>query len=450
MTTHWLRDRLASFGDRPALVEGVDAVSYAALARSVDEWDRHLSAEGLGAGSVVAIHGDYGPSTVAALLALLVGGRVAVPLTAAVGDRLPSFLDTARAQAVLHFDGDVLERIERRPDVHEPHPLLARIRAEGAPGLVLFSSGSTGRAKASLLNFEHLVEKFREQRRGFVALTFLLLDHIGGINTLMYLLSNGGTVVPLRDRNPRAVCAAIERHGVELLPTTPTFLNMLLISEAHRAFDIGSLELVTYGTEPMPESTLTHLHAALPSVRLKQTYGLSELGILRTRSRDSGSLWVRVGGDGYETKVVDGTLRIKARAAMLGYLNAPSPFDDEGWFDTGDRVQVDGDYLRILGRETDIINVGGEKVYAAEVESVLLEMDGVRDASVAGRANAVTGQVVTARLSLDEPEDRRALRRRIRRFCRGRLEPFKVPVQVEVVQGELHNARFKKTRRSEA
>ncbi len=449
MTHHWLRDRLASFGDRPALVEGDSVVTYGQLVAGVDAWEARLSAADVGPGAVVALLGDYCPGTVAALLALLTGGRVAVPLSPAVIDERASSLATARVDAVLAFDGGEVARIERRGP-GGPHALLDQLRESGDAGLVLFSSGSTGRPKASLLSFDRLVEKFREPRRGFVALTFLLLDHIGGINTLMYLLSNGGTVVPLRDRSPRAVCAAVERHRVQLLPTTPTFLNMLLISEAYTSFDLSSLELVTYGTEPMPASTLQHLHAALPDVRLKQTYGLSELGILRTRSRDSGSLWVQVGGEGYETRVVDGTLRIRARAAMLGYLNAPSPFDADGWFDTGDRVEVDGDWMRILGRESDIINVGGEKVYAAEVESVLLEMDGVHDAAVAGRPNAVTGQVVTARLRLAEPEDRRALRRRIRRFCRGRLEPFKVPVHVEVVQDDLHNARFKKSRRSEA
>ena len=382
---------------------------------------------------------------------MLTGGRVAVPITPAVGAKTEGFLNIAEVDAVLHFAGDHLDRVERRTPPTPAHPLLRELRATGAAGLVLFSSGSTGDSKASLLDFDRLVEKFQVPRRAFTALTFLLLDHIVGINTLMYLLSNGGAVVPLRDRSPSAVCAAIERHRVELLPTTPTFLNMLLISQAYLEKDISSLELVTYGTEPMPESTLRHLGEALPDLRFKQTYGLSELGILQTRSRSSGSLWVKVGGEGYETRVVDSTLRIRARAGMLGYLNAPSPFDAEGWFDTGDRVEVDGDYLRILGRETDIINVGGEKVYAAEVESVLLEMPGVRDVAVTGRVNAVTGQVVIARVTLSEPEERRALRTRMRAFCRGRLEAYKVPVHVEIVAGDLHNARFKKARgRSEA
>jgi long-chain acyl-CoA synthetase len=277
-------------------------------------------------------------------------------------------------------------------------------------------------------------------------LTFLLLDHIGGINTLFYVLSQGGTVVPVVDRDPWAVCRSIERHQIELLPTTPTFLKMLLISEAYLHHDCSSLRLITYGTEPMSLTTLSHLHAALPSVELKQTYGLSELGILQTKSQGSGSVWLRVGGEGYATKVIDNVLWIRSESAMIGYLNWPSPFDVDGWFNTGDAVEVDGEWLRILGRKSEIINVGGEKVYPAEVENVLQEVENIRDAAVIGRANPISGQVVLARVVLREPEPVDQVLRRIRRHCRGRLEPYKVPAIVEIRDQPFHGDRFKKMR----
>jgi acyl-coenzyme A synthetase/AMP-(fatty) acid ligase len=200
----------------------------------------------------------------------------------------------------------------------------------------------------------------------------------------------------------------------------------------------------------MAESLLERLHEVLPHVRLQQTYGLSEVGILRSRSRGSGSLWVRLGGEGYETKIVDGTLRIRARSAMLGYLNAPSPFDDEGWFDTQDVVEVDGDYLRILGRRTDVINVGGQKVHPAEVESVLLQMPNVDDVAVMGEPNAITGQIVTARFNLRRPEPLAELRGRMRAFCRQRLAPYKIPARIACTDRAQFNARFKKMRRADA
>jgi acyl-coenzyme A synthetase/AMP-(fatty) acid ligase len=314
--------------------------------------------------------------------------------------------------------------------------------------LVLFSSGSTGKSKAALHDFIPLLEKFKVPRHRRVTLTFLLLDHIGGINTLFYTLANGGTVVSVPSRDPDVVCRAIETHRVQTLPTSPTFLNLLLISEAYRRYDLSSLELITYGTEVMPESTLHRIHALFPHVQLLQTYGLSELGILRSKSRDSNSLWVKIGGEGFETKVVDGVLWIRARSAMLGYLNAPSPFDEEGWMNTQDVVEVDGEYIRILGRRSEIINVGGQKVYPAEVESVLLQIPNIKDVVVVGERHPITGQIVTARINLFKPEDLTELKRRVRAFCRERLAPYKIPVKIVITDQEQHSARFKKMRKS--
>ena len=126
--------------------------------------------------------------------------------------------------------------------------------------------------------------------------------------------------------------------------------------------------------------------------------------MLRSKSREDGSLWVRVGGEGFQTKVVDGVLWIKSDYAMVGYLNAPSPFDADGWFNTQDLVEVDGDWLRILGRDSDLINVAGQKVYPAEVEQAILELPNIRDVAVYGESHPLLGQVVVARVATVEPE----------------------------------------------
>lgn len=76
-------------------------------------------------------------------------------------------------------------------------------------------------------------------------------------------------------------------------------------------------------------------------------------------------------------------------------------------------VEVDGEHLRFLGRQTEIINVGGQKVYPAEVENVLLEMDNIADATVFGEPNALLGRVVVTRLVLSDPEDPEALKKRV-------------------------------------
>ncbi len=448
MGIEWLIERMGQWRSDPALVWADRVITYGEMVDRVRFWQGQLAEQQVAPGQVVALRGDYTPQACALLLALIDRGVIVVPLTAAAEVHREEFMDIAEVEVVITFDQGDAWRLERRA-VTVVNPLTTQLRAAGEPGLVLFSSGSTGKSKAALHNFTFLLDKFRVVRQRMTTLTFLLLDHIGGINTLLYTVSNGGTIVSVPTRDPDVVCAAIAKYRVEMLPTSPTFLNLLLISEAYARHDLSSLKLVTYGTEVMPESTLQRVAEVFPNVKLQQTYGLSELGILRSKSRDNNSLWVKVGGEGFETRVVDGLLHIRAKSAMLGYLNAPSPFDAEGWMNTGDMVEVDGEYLRILGRQSEMINVGGQKVYPAEVESVLLRMANVKDVVVVGEKNPITGNIVTARFNLFEPEDLQAFKKRVRAFCRDKLAVFKIPAKIEIMDREQFNARYKRVRRAE-
>jgi acyl-CoA synthetase (AMP-forming)/AMP-acid ligase II len=157
---------------------------------------------------------------------------------------------------------------------------------------------------------------------------------------------------------------------------------------------------------------------------------------------------VKLGGEGFETRVTDdGLLEIKARSAMLGYLNAPSPFTDDGWFITGDRVEVDGEYFRVLGRVSEMINVGGNKVDPAEVEDALLQLDGVVDAVVFSEPHELLGQVVAARIRIEESDDPAAFRSRMRVELGKRLARYKVPQRVYLTTEAVHGQRFKRMRR---
>jgi acyl-CoA synthetase (AMP-forming)/AMP-acid ligase II len=263
---------------------------------------------------------------------------------------------------------------------------------------------------------------------------------------MFHTLSNGGVVLGLRDRQPQSVCAFIEKYKIELLPASPTFLNLLLISEEYKKYDLNSLKLISYGTEPMPQSTLQRLPKIFPNVKLQQTYGLIELGVLRSKSKGNESLWVKVGGEGFETRITEGLLEIKAQSAMIGYLNAPSPFTRDGWFKTGDQVEVDGEYYKILGRKSELINVGGEKVYPAEVESTILEMDNVAEVTVYGEKNPIMGNVVSAKVRLIRDENKNEFTRRLKKYCREKMHSYKVPVKVIITDEEQFSERYKKKR----
>lgn len=421
------------------------AATYGDLLGEVERWTKWLDEKGVKRGEVVSLEADFSPRSIALMLCLIERGCTVVPLTASVENKKEEFRRIAEVEKLIMLDIDDVVTVHATRNTVK-HPLLVELRKAGHPGLILFSSGSTGASKAALHDFAPLLEKFTVRRNAKRMITFLLFDHIGGVNTLLYALSNAGTIVTVDDRSPATVAKAIQDFKVQILPTSPTFLNLLLLSDVHRNYDFSSLELITYGTEPMPENTLKRTHEVFPNVTLQQTYGLSELGIMRSKSKSSDSLWVKIGGEGFETRIVDGLLEIKAKSAMLGYLNAASPFTADGWFKTGDMVEVDGEYMRILGRKSEIINVGGEKVYPAEVESVVSEMPEIEDVVVTGEPNPIMGNVVKATVRLKDGVAADGFRQKLQVFCKGKLAPFKIPQRVVVQTEQLHSERFKKLR----
>ncbi len=444
----WLLDRFATAADQPAFIHEGETTTYGEVVAQIDRFGAVLAREGVRAGEKVAVLADYAPAVVCLILALARHGAIVIPLSRAAVVEEDAALAISGCDWFVEFDPEGREAsFARRPIVAE-HALVSDLVAAGRPGLILFSSGSSGTPKAILHDFERIADKFKKQRAATRAIPFLMIDHFGGVNTVLAITSSLGTVVTVADRSVNAVCEAIARDRVQLLPATPSFLTLMLTSGLHRKLDLGSLTRITYGTEVMPQSTLSRLKAAFLGVELQQTYGLSEVGVLRSQSRPDGSLWVRVGGEGFETEVRDGILWIRSQYAMLGYLNAPSMFDADGWFNTQDQVEVDGDYIKILGRVSDIINVGGQKVYPAEVEDVILELDNILDVAVLGEAHPLLGQIVVAKVILQSPEPVEDLKRRIRVACRAHLAAYKAPAKVVVTEDSFHTARQKKIRRA--
>lgn len=433
-------------GAQEAVVHQDKSYSYAWMLDEVNKALAFIQASpDIMPGSVVALDGDYSPHALAWFLALVETGCIIVPITETFRAKKAEFYEIAEVGAEIKLDdaGETITPFERTVT----HDITCKLCDEQHPGVIIFSSGSTGKSKAAVHDCTLLMEKYKTPRKAKRTVPFMLFDHIGGINTVLHTLSSGGTIIILEDRTPTSVCQSIETHRVEVLPTSPTFLNLMLISGDHEKYDLSSLEVLAYGAEPMPETTLKRLHAALPDVQLMQNYGLSEVGIMQTKSESSDSLWVKVGGDGYDFRIRDGILEIKSSSAMLGYLNAPNPFTEDGWFITGDMVEVKGEYIRILGRDTEIINVGGEKVYPAEVESVIAEMPGVLDVSVTSESHAITGNIVKATVKLSTDEKRSEFRKRMTAFLSDRLPAYKIPQKVTLTDQDMYSDRFKKMRR---
>ena len=447
MPLTWLLNRFREHADKDAIVWRDRVTRYGELLAAVERAGDFLADSGVRPGDVVMLDADFSPNAIALLLACIQNRNIIVPVARHVTANRDKYAQVAQVSHRLSVGADDSYSRQSTDGVNATHELLRQLQDSGSPGFILFSSGSTGEPKAALHNLDFLLNKYKEPRHTMRMITFLLFDHIGGFNTLMYTLSNHGCVITLESRDAASVCKVVEKYRAEVLPASPTFLNLLLVSGEHEKHNLSSLNLITYGTEVMPAAMLERLNAAFPGVNFRQSYGLTELGIMRAQSRGNDSTWIRVGGEDYQTRVVDNILHIKAKSSMLGYLNAPSPFDDEGWFNTQDEVEVDGEWLRFKGRKSDIINVGGEKVYPAEVETVILEVDNIADATVTKEANPLTGNIVVAEITLHQEEPLPSVIKRIRQHCFSKLPAYKVPVKIRLSDASSRvSERFKKKR----
>ncbi len=440
-------ERMSSVGKEPALMWNEKVYSYDDFIKLISLWDEKLEEYGVIQGTVVGFVAEYSPQVCSLIFALMRKKAILVPFASSIKHELGNYIEISGVECLFRFSPDdsyVIDFIKNAPR----NELIDSFKTKNESGLVVFSSGSTGEPKGILQNCERVMRKFVEVRPGWRTILFLMIDHFGGFNTLLSSFAYCGMAICLPSRNPEVVCKMIQASQATLLPATPTFINMLIASRSYNSYDLSSVKLITYGTEVMPSATLQKLNAIFPNAKIKQTYGLSELGVLRSKSESDDSIWVKIGGTGFETKVIDNILWVRSDANMEGYLNAPSPIDKNGWMCTDDCVELRGEYMRILGRKSDMINVGGQKVFPTEIENVLLEAENIEEATVIGVEHPVMGHIVKARVSLGSPEERHHLTQRLRKHCIGRMARYKVPVKYEIVSHEVQkSARHKKVRK---
>jgi acyl-CoA synthetase (AMP-forming)/AMP-acid ligase II len=451
--THWLNERIQTFAERPFLSLKDTQYTYIDLSEAIQQAKETFTQAGIRAGHITILNGDYTLNAIAALLALFELKAMVAPIATDAENERQQRIQASNAQWEIHTESHSNFSIQALNPAEETHTFVASLKDNQEAGLILFSSGSTGKPKAMIHSADRLLSSFQSKRqKNLNILIFLLFDHIGGLNTLFNGLSTGALIVAPQNRDPETIAQAIQTHKVKLLPASPTFLNLFLISGVQTKYDLSSLRFITYGTEPMPQSLLKRIKEAFPRTKLIQTFGTSETGISQTTSRSSTSTLIKFDDPNTEYKIVDGELWLRSKSQILGYLNHEmSRFTEDGWFKTGDLLEpADEDegqgYFRIVGRKQEIINVGGEKVTPSEVESTLLEMPEIADCLVYAESNAITGQIVAAEIVLKAGNDPKVMKRAIKNYCRAQLSPYKIPARIQFKEATNFSNRFKKMR----
>lgn len=320
--------------------------------------------------------------------------------------------------------------------------------AEGR--LFTMTSGTTGMPKIATHSLPTLISKAkaglnrRPENGGRWLLTYQPTGFAGLQVTLTAALWEGLLVTPL-ERSMSGFYQAATRWDATHISATPTFWrSFLMLADPEEL----SLQQITLGGEASDQPTLDRLRAAFPDVRMTHTYASTEAGVVyavHDGKEGFPAAWLETAPKGVGLRIVDGFLHIKTANMMRGYASKQDqPLLDDGWLATADLAVVEGDRVRVLGRDDNTINVGGSKVYPLPVEAVILDVPGVIEAHVYGVANPVTGQLVAADVVREDGLDPKATKKTILAACRESMEGYSVPRVMKFVDEISVSASTKK------
>jgi acyl-coenzyme A synthetase/AMP-(fatty) acid ligase len=389
----------------------------------------------------VLIYSDYTFHSISLLISLSDTNINIIPLVKTTESEYQEKIESVSPHFTLSFDDNKLI-IEKYKLTSNKEEVFNEVTKQGNTGVILFSSGTTGKPKVMIQNLTKIISSIKPPRRqkSLRFIILLMFDHIGGLNTLFNCLINGSPFVIPKDRSPSLVISIINKHQVNILPTTPTFLNLFMMDESFNYDNLKSLKLITYGTERMSSVILNKLNLNLPRVKLLQTFGTSETGILKTQSKSSNSLFFKIVDDEKEFKIEGDELYLRSKTQVNGYVNHSNDnFLKDGWYATGDLVETDEEgYIKIIGRKNKIINVGGLKVLPKEIEDVINLVNGVDDSTVFSERNNLVGNIVCAKI-FTQSENIKELKSEIKSICRKNLDKYKVPVKLYFEKLEMSN-----------
>jgi len=323
---------------------------------------------------------------------------------------------------------------------------------------ILYTGGTTGFPKGVMLSHANFwsssVGRMAEVSNSADGVTLIVvpLFHVAGMGRMINHAVVGGSCVILPGFRADTVLATLEAERIHDVVLVPSMVQMLLDAPSFATRRLAHLKRIVYGAAPMPLALLERAIDALPGVEFLHTYGMTETAASVCVNNDHGAearasgLVRSAGRAGYgaEVRIVDiqgkevprgtvGEIAVRGPIVMLGYWNKPEETRAalrDGWFYTGDGARMDdAGNIYVVDRLKDMIISGGENVYSAEVEHVIMQLEAVAACAVIGVPSEQWGEavhaVVVARdgAAIDE--------QLIRTHCRALLAGYKCPKSIE-------------------
>lgn len=467
------------FADKPALIFKGEAITFARLRDQTLRLASVLKSNcSVNKGDKIAIYLPNCPQYVYSYLACFCLGGVGVPLDFMLTtDELISCLSHSQAKVLItKIKNDIaLEEIRRAvPSIEaiilceggmegalDYESLMRTVRMDVPetvihdkdPALIMYTSGTTGRPKGILLNYKHLdgspeaMKYFVDLTERDVKLAAIPLSHIGGFIYIQNCIHFGITVVLMERFNPYEFLESIARYQVTCFHLVPAMYTAVLSLKQIEKFDLSSLRWVVVFGAPSSPDTLRRFHQYCPNAKFLNGWGMTETCPPNTVTPLNSTKIESVGKPAphCEIKIFDekdqelpaggiGEIVIRGWIVMDGYYKdtlATSEAMRGGWLYTGDLGRFDEEgYLYIVGRKKEMIKVGGQIVYAPEVEEAFCKHEAVLEAAVVGVPDSLRGEAVKAFVVFKEGKDVPA--EDLRYFAREHLAHFKIPQSIEI------------------
>jgi fatty-acyl-CoA synthase len=485
----WIEKWARLFPQRVAFIENERKLTYGGLNRRINRLSNSLRARGVGKGDRVAGLLPNCTQFMEVFFAVSKIGAIYVPLNFRLTPREITFVINDCTAETFFFDesfAGVLADIRKDLPVREDRSIcigsapgyghryeslleaasdqepsgLRGIDPE-SPHMIMYTSGTTGLPKGAVLSHRktffnvlnaNLYYQVSPEDRAVVSRP---LFHSGGllVDSLPFLY-RGGTVVMKRRFDPEELLRAAEHYQVTVMETSATMYRFMLEACDPARFDLSSVRCFFTGGEQVPVSLLQAF--AEKGILISQIFGQTETSTItwlpvEQARRKMGSVGVPVFHG--EVRIVDkegresepgasGEIIVSGPILMSGYWGKPELTCDtiqEGWLHTGDLATKDEEgFYYIVDRVKNMFISGGENVYPAEVERVLLENPKVAAAAVKGVPDRKWGEVAKAFVVVREGN--RIAEAELRTWCCERLARYKVPVHFEFVERIPENA----------
>ena len=317
--------------------------------------------------------------------------------------------------------------------------------------VTILTSGTTGKPKAVQHTWESLTRPVRKTSQGQRWLLTYRPNLYAGLQVLLQCLVNhGALVVPAFGTSAEDVATLAHDAQVEFASATPSYWRWLLTLADTDTLKRIPLKQITLGGEAVDQPTLDALKNVFRKTRLVHIYATTELGrcfsVTDGKAGFPTKFLEATSDDGIQMKIEDAELVVRSANAMSRYDRSDAVCPQDDWFHTGDLVTYDGDRVHFVGRKSDMINVGGNKVYPMEVENVVRSVAGVADVRIYGEASSIMGQLVKCDLVVAGGFDPASVEKAVREKTLELLNSYQRPRFISIVD-EIPRTATGKTKR---